>query len=152
MDVTFGIMKVIIDGASGNLDDISGSSVETIEVLRGANGAIYGGLSGVILITTKRSGLKVSDIIASGILPITANGFYKAREFYAPEYEHPDDNINRKDLRSTIYWKPEIVTDKDGNASFEYYNADGTGNYRVTVEGIDEKGNIGRQVFRYKVE
>jgi hypothetical protein len=55
-------------------------------------------------------------------------------------------------LRSTILWKPELVTGKDGNASFEFYNADGTGSYRIVVEGIDDKGNIGRQVYRYKVE
>jgi hypothetical protein len=45
-----------------------------------------------------------------------------------------------------------LVTDKDGNASFDYYNADGTGSYRIVVEGIDDKGNIGRQVYRYKIE
>jgi len=44
------------------------------------------------------------------------------------------------------------VTDKDGNASFEYYNAYGTGTYRVVIEGIDDKGNLGRQVYRYSVK
>jgi len=60
--------------------------------------------------------------------------------------------LNRKDLRSTIYWQPELVTDKDGNASISFYNADGICNYRVVVEGMDEKGNIGRKVYRYQVE
>ena len=44
------------------------------------------------------------------------------------------------------------ATDKNGNAAFEYYNSDGQGTYRVVIEGIDDKGNIGRQVYRYKVE
>jgi len=47
---------------------------------------------------------------------------------------------------------PELTTDKDGSASFEYYNSDGKGSYRIVMEGIDDKGNIGRQVYRYKVE
>jgi hypothetical protein len=51
-------------------------------------------------------------------------------------------------LRTTIYWKPEIQTGKEGNASFEYYNADGTGNYRVVMEGIDEKINFIRNIFQ----
>jgi len=34
----------------------------------------------------------------------------------------------------------------------EFYNADGQGSYRIVIEGMDEKGNIGRQVYRYKVE
>ena len=56
------------------------------------------------------------------------------------------------DARSTIYWDPDIITDKDGKASFEFYNADTKGTYRVVIEGIDDNGNIGRQVYRYKVE
>ena len=78
-------------------------------------------------------------------------GYHKAREFYSPKYESNITNT-LPDLRSTIYWNPEIQTDKDGNASFTYYNADGKGNYRVVIEGIDEKGNLGRQIYRYKVE
>lgn len=65
---------------------------------------------------------------------------------------HPRENIQHRDLRTTVYWEPELVTDKDGNTSFEYYNADGPGTYRVIAEGIDERGRIGRQLYRYKVE
>jgi hypothetical protein len=102
---------------------------------------------------TTTYGLQAKDIIAMGILPITVQGYYKAREFYSPKYESNITN-NHPDLRSTIYWKPELTTNKDGNASFDFYNADvnGTGTYRIVLEGIDEKGNIGRQVYRYRVE
>jgi len=79
-------------------------------------------------------------------------GFYKAREFYAPRYEHAETVDKRQDLRSTIYWNPEIKTGKDGNAAFNFYNADGAGTYKVTVEGIDNNGNLGRQVYRFTVE
>jgi uncharacterized protein YfaS (alpha-2-macroglobulin family) len=56
------------------------------------------------------------------------------------------------DRRSTIYWNPNIFTDKTGNASFEFFNGDGTGTYRAVIEGIDKDGNIGRYVYRYKVQ
>jgi hypothetical protein len=46
---------------------------------------------------------------------------------------------------------PELVTDKDGQSSFEFYNADGPGTYRLVIEGIDENGNIGRKIYSYKV-
>jgi CarboxypepD_reg-like domain/TonB-dependent Receptor Plug Domain len=151
-------MVLIIDGAvidqtRFNINNINVNSIETIEVLKDANAAIYGigSTGGVLVITTRQgAGLEAKDIVSTGILPITSMGFYKAREFYAPKYDH--DNPKRPDLRSTIYWDPEIITDKEGNASFEYYNADGKGSYRVVIEGIDEKGNLGRQVYRYKVE
>jgi uncharacterized protein YfaS (alpha-2-macroglobulin family) len=44
------------------------------------------------------------------------------------------------------------VTDEKGNVSFEFNNADGKGNYRVVVEGIDKNGNVGRSVMRYVVK
>jgi len=104
-----------------------------------------------LIINTKK-GLQPEDIASIGVLPISPKGFYIAREFYSPKYDQSNLTNNRPDLRSTIFWKPELVTDKNGNASFEYYNADDKGSYRIVVEGIDDKGNIGRQVYRYKVE
>lgn len=153
-----GPMLLVVDGNVTNsmpVDNINVNTIETIEVLKGANAAIYGfnSFNGVLVITTRKGeGLQAKDIVSIGILPITVKGFYKAREFYTPKYESKNLNNIISDLRSTIYWKPELITDKDGNASFEYYNADGAGTYRVVIEGIDEKGNLGRQVYRYKVE
>ncbi|MBS1523552.1 MAG: TonB-dependent receptor plug domain-containing protein, partial [Bacteroidetes bacterium] len=150
-------MLVVVDGVQLNDSDISilnPNDVETVEVLKYANAAIYGvqGGDGVLIITTKKGGsTKPEDIASTGVLPITVQGYQKVREFYSPKYES-GITYNHPDLRSTIYWKPELVTDKDGNASFDFYNADGIGNYRVVVEGIDERGNLGRQTFTYKVQ
>ncbi len=152
-------MLVIVDGVEEeigfNVNMIPSTDVETVEVLKYANASIYGMNSGdgVFIITTKAGGgMKLKDISSIGVLPIAPTGFYKAREFYSPKYDNAIITTKQRDLRSTIFWKPELVTDKDGNASFEYYNADGTGTYRVVIEGIDDKGNLGTQVYRYKVE
>ena len=150
-------MLVVIDGVELNDSDISilnPNDVETVEVLKYASAAIYGmqGGDGVLIITTKKGrSTTPEDIASTGILPITLQGYQKTREFYSPKYES-NVTYNHPDLRSTIYWKPELTTDKDGNASFDFYNADGTGNYRVVIEGIDDKGNIGRQTYTYKVK
>lgn len=170
MPVTLGIghgnppMLVVVDGVkyppdslgpNFSVDEINVNDIETVEVLRNSSASIYGAMggSGVLVITTRNGADDPqSKPAARGILPITPKGYYKAREFYSPKYDHQANNFNRKDLRTTIYWKPELVTDKDGNASFNYYNADGAGMYRVVIEGIDDNGNLGRQVYRYKVE
>jgi len=146
-------MLVVVDGIEGGILP-SAEDVETVEVLKYASASIYGmnSAGGVLVITTKiQQGKELKDITSKGILPITARGFYKAREFYSPKYESATDN-ELADLRTTIYWNPELVTDKNGNAEFEFYNADAKGSYRVIIEGIDEKGNLGRQVYHYKVE
>jgi hypothetical protein len=159
--ITEGIMPglIVVDGVEEgpkfDINSIAGNDVETVELLEYASASMYGmaGGHGVLVITTKEgAGLSVKDINAIGVLPIDVMGYYKAREFYAPKYEPPMAAGKQADLRSTVYWNPEIKTDNDGNASFDYYNADGTGTYKVTIEGIDKDGNIGRQVYRYTVE
>ncbi|MDB5133436.1 MAG: TonB-dependent receptor, partial [Mucilaginibacter sp.] len=150
-----GVMSVFLDGVAVDIDQVNPNDIETVEVLAGANASIYGmvGGNGVIILTSKQGkGLQSKDIASTGILSITAHGYYKAREFYSPKYDESNLTGKHADLRTTIYWKPELVTDKGGNASFDYYNADGTGTYRVVIEGIDDKGNLGRQVYRYRVE
>ncbi|MDB5089306.1 MAG: hypothetical protein JWR09_3300 [Mucilaginibacter sp.] len=162
-------MVIIIDGTpefrdnqpknsikSSPLDELSASDIESVEIVLGTHGgAIYGPIAsgGAVIVTTKR-GRRINNYYkeAPGVITIKPVGFYKARQFYAPKYDHPMTNNTMKDLRSTIYWNPDIVTDKDGNASFSYFNADGKGTYRIVIEGIDAEGNLGRQVYRYKVE
>ncbi|MDO3643158.1 carboxypeptidase regulatory-like domain-containing protein [Mucilaginibacter sp. L3T2-6] len=140
----------------GPLDDVEVNDTESIEILLGPNyGAIYGnqGAAGLIIVTTKRA-KPINNYYkdAPGVIVYRGNGFYKAREFYSPQYDNPHTNQKMADLRSTIYWNPNIITDKNGKASFSYFNADGKGTYRVVIEGIDADGNLGRQILRYKVE
>lgn len=156
-------MLVILDGVVMNftdgkadLDEILGDEVESVEVLTSAGTAgVYGirGADGAIIVTSKpEKGLQAMDIVSTGILPITPKGYYKARAFYSPKYEATMQANGRADRRSTIFWQPELLTDEDGNAAFAYDNADGKGTYRIIIEGIDDKGNLGRQVYRYTVQ
>lgn len=147
---------IVIDGVEMPLDFdinmINTGSIKSLEVFFNVMGKDMNGrgYQSVYAFTTNYSS-QATDIASTGTLPIKVAGYYKAREFYSPKYEQ-NAKSNRYDLRSTIYWQPELTTDKAGNATFHYYNADGKGTYRVVVEGIDEKGNLGRQVYRYKVE
>ena len=89
--------------------------------------------------------------MSPGVYSFTPAGFYKAKEFYSPQYNVADAS-KAPDNRTTIYWNPNVVTDSGGNGAVSFFNADGTGTYRVVIEGIDGDGNLGRQVYRYKVE
>ncbi|MEO6980927.1 MAG: TonB-dependent receptor plug domain-containing protein, partial [Mucilaginibacter sp.] len=158
------VMAVVLDGMlldnSQAYEELNyhlhAEDIEGIEVITGTHyGAIYGSAmaNGGLIITTKR-GRKTDNYerYAPGVITYMPKGYYKAREFYSPQYDNPKTNKQTADRRSTIFWKPDIITDKDGVASFQYFNADGKGTYRVVIEGIDADGNLGRQVYRYKVE
>jgi hypothetical protein len=153
-------MNIVINGVMNSGIDVNKDipiyDIESIEILR--NGYLlsaYGsrGSAGVMIITTKHGGqFKDLPEYKPGEVTYTPKGYYKAREFYSPKYDIKVKSA-MDDFRTAIYWNPIIQTDKNGNASFEYFNADGKGTYRVVVEGIDYKnGTLGRQVYRYKVE
>lgn len=147
---------IIVDGSQmDDYFDINSlaNDVETVEILKGAEASIYGMNGSLVIAFTTKIGtvMNIKDIPSVGVLPIIANGYYKAKKFYSPQYDIPNKLVNNKDLRSTIYWNPALVTDKDGKAAFSFYNADGIGKYRIIIEGIDSNGNLGRKVYRYEV-
>jgi hypothetical protein len=149
-------MAVFVDGAEINstmLNYINAADVYSIEVLTSVSyTSIYGqdGFGGVLVITTKRGsymGDEPKNIKRTpGLINYLFNGYYKTRAFYTPKYAITNSSSN-----SAIYWKPDLVINKDGKTSLDFTNA-GRGNYRVVIEGIDNDGNIGRYVYRYKVE
>jgi hypothetical protein len=153
-------MVLVVDGnvIPGNqLNDLNPNDIYSIEeLISGGNLAVYGSNAsgGALIITTKRGteGSFVTSETPAGLITYQFEGFSKSRTFYAPKYSNPATDIKTPDRRTTIYWNPNIVTDKDGKASFDYFNADTKGTYRVVIEGIDAEGNLGRQVYRYKVE
>lgn len=154
-------MQVILDGNyvdAGFLNTINYFDVQAIEVLRNAGSVgIYGGRggSGVLIITTKRGDEPepyTGPRSGRGIKALYPTGYYKARSFYSPQYDKPKENKQLADLRTTIYWNADVRIGVDGKTTLNYFNAGSKGSYRVLIEGIDADGNIGRQVYRYKVE
>jgi len=152
-------MQIILDGVYVDgvvLSSLNPGDIASVEVLRSIQyTSIYGGRggNGLLIITTKAGGGSYNyQQYTPGIITFMPKGYSKGREFYSPKYDDPKTNSKIPDLRSTVYWKPNIITNKEGKASFEFFNADTKGTYRVVVEGIDDNGNLGRQVYRYKVE
>ncbi|MGZ3822016.1 MAG: hypothetical protein ACXVB6_15590, partial [Mucilaginibacter sp.] len=72
------------------------------------------------------------------------------KQFYRPRYAVGTATSNT-DLRSTLHWGPNIITDKNGNASVSFYSSDQSGTYTVTLEGCDMNGNIGSKRQKIKV-
>jgi hypothetical protein len=154
-------MEVFLDGIpipdpENLFKELNGNDVQAVEVITGAKAAYMGGLAvnGAIMLTTRRGDEPLEgDVyrrIKKSSIYYRPKGAYQARLFYSPMY---DAQTNQKlaDLRTTIFWKPDILT-TDGKAIVNYANAGSAGNYRVVVEGVDEVGNIGRRVYRYKVQ
>ncbi|HWD87633.1 MAG TPA: TonB-dependent receptor plug domain-containing protein [Mucilaginibacter sp.] len=154
-------MEIIVDGiimGGEHLDDVPTTDIYSVEVLRsGPYLALYGtsAANGAIIITTKHGNegtAYFTQMKPNGITTTRYIGFYKAKAFYTPKYGSPKKDNEPRDTRSTVYWNPNVLTDKDGKATMEFYNNDAKGTYRVIVEGLDDDGRLGRQIYRYEVK
>lgn len=79
-------------------------------------------------------------------------GYTLTKEFYAPAYDVPGQHREMADLRSTIYWKPDLITDEKGNASLKFFTADEAGKYLVTLEGVALSGQLVRKRYSFTVK
>lgn len=150
-------VMVLLDGVKidqKQIQDIPPNTVEGIEVLvSNFNTAIYGqdGYWGVVLITTKRSD-DFEPSVATNKVKLSNRGFTPVKEFYMPNYDDPSLSKQLEDLRTTIYWQPNLNSDIKGKTKLSFFNAGTPGTYRVTIEGMDSFGNLGRKVYTYEVK
>jgi len=153
-----GEMQVILDGMyveNDMLSMINPMDVQSVEVLRNVNyTAIYGsyGGNGLIIITSKSGADAMrSNYTPKGIATVQPKGFHIQKTFYKPKYEPNSETTLNQDLRTTIHWEPNIVTDENGKASFDFYTSDEAGKYLITIEGLDFNGRLGRQTLTVDV-
>lgn len=152
-------MAIIVDGMNlggedFNLDDIVVQDIESVEILKSiGTTAIYGmqGGNGVIVINTKRGqGITSTNTYTPGLINFTPKGYAVVREFYSPKYDVKPDT--RPDLRTTVFWEPQMASDANGKAKVSYFNTDVPGIYRIVIEGIDINGSLARKVLTYEVK
>lgn len=141
---------LMIDGMeaidSSEIMYLNAADVEEVQVFKGSSAAIFGvrGANGVIAITLKK-GITPNRISSPSIAHIKPLGFHVPDAFYVPRYEVDSIRQQKKvDLRTTIYWNPDVETDADGRAVVTFYTADNPNNYRVEMEGIAADGSICR--------
>ncbi len=150
-------MAIYLDGVEirpADLDqEVLASNVESIEVLKSSEYTKWyaGAPGGVLVITSKPHALNRDYAsFAAGIMTYIPTGYYTAREFYSPKYEANSEP--KPDFRTTVYWHPNLISDENGKANFNYFNTDQAGNYRIVIEGMDNLGNLARKVYTYEVK
>jgi hypothetical protein len=80
--------------------------------------------------------------VPAGIRDTKYDGYSYTKEFYSPRYDNvmlPDE----KDFRRTLYWNPDVKTDKTGKASINFFNNSTCNTLNVSAETVTSKGIIG---------
>ncbi len=126
------------------LQSINMNDVAMIKVFRPPFfGAMGGGAGGAIAIYTKKGSSDNSQI--KGLPLALINGYSVIKEFYSPNYENnPEPDV--KDYRTTLYWNPNLYFDKNTRrVTIPFFNSDNCKKFRVTIEGINEAGQMTRE-------
>ncbi|WP_256011715.1 hypothetical protein [Desertivirga xinjiangensis] len=97
---------------------------------------------------TTRSGQGPFLSKTPGVYSYRPMAFSLSKEFYRPRYTVKGGTASEPDLRSTIHWEPNIITDEQGKASVSFFAADQPGRYTIILQGSDMNGNLAE--FRSK--
>ena len=142
MPILFVIDDMRFEDFFDRLDDIDVNSIESLFVVRDNSmmPGYYPGTDGAIVITTK-IGFTPKPRKPPNIDKIIPLGYQQAAEFYSPVYDTPEKvDSSAPDLRTTIFWKPNLLLDETGSAVVEFYAADLPTTYRVIIEGASDSG------------
>jgi hypothetical protein len=132
-----------------DIDMFDPSNIERIGILKGTSASILGGagFGGAVVITTKRGRFEYINQPKYNIKKTVPLGYQVPVEFYSPRYDTPELRDNgQPDLRTTVYWNPNITVSETGEALFDFYTADAATTYTAVVEGVAADGSLIRVI------
>jgi hypothetical protein len=121
------------------------TDIAMVKVFRPGSGVGFGGGSGgTIAVYTKKGGdEKRTDPNFKGLARAILIGYAMPKEFYVPNYLENSAENEGEDLRTTLYWKPFVLTDKDNkHLNVDFFNNDITKKLRLVLEGFNEDGKL----------
>lgn len=103
---------------------------------------------GALVFSTGPNFIRDRSVPRLNISVTTFLGYQRRAKFYTPRYDVDSVRqalVEETDERQTIYWNPNIRTNKAGKAEFSFYTSDSYGPYTVIVEGILNDGTVYRK-------
>lgn len=145
--------------AGFSCDDVSylnSNDIKNIKVTKSsAAGLRYSAYAngGLIEITTKSDKIEKNKTVPNKMEQnvISISGYNLVKEFYSPVYKNEEEKNKNIDLRSTLYWEPNVVIYDSGKTSLEFFNSDIPGEYELRIEGLSTTGIPVYLVKRYTV-
>ena len=130
------------------------SEIAFIDLLNASKAAIYGSeaANGVIAFYTRQESTDRPERERMGMINYIHHGYYRAREFYTPDYDRPEEKHIKPDYRRTLYWNPSLTTDELGNIEFSFFTSDESATYRIEIEGMTYSGIPFTSEYYFTVE
>jgi hypothetical protein len=145
--LAFNMPLILLDGMDVGWEGIQFLPVEWIErfdaVRPGSTAAMVWGekaKGGVISVITK-TGVSTNYIApVYHSVNIRLTGYNEPRIFYSPKHHTTLESDYKPDLRTTIFWEPDIKVENNKEVFLNYFNADNPSKVKVVVEGITTGG------------
>jgi hypothetical protein len=107
---------------------------------------------GIISFITKKGNLSVMEFDNS-VFRQVYEGCQEQDRFYSPDLSTPAlKNSHVPDFRNTLFWKPDLRTDKDGKAEVAFFTSDELSDFTIVVEGISPSGKTGYSSTSFSVK
>lgn len=138
------MLNDILLPASTSISDIEILDIAQIDIIKGTRTAIFGSDApgGVISVITRSGGSIKREINGNIVKMIYPLGCQQPIDFYSPSYTSWDDYSIAKDLRKTLFWKPDLNINESGEITFDFYSADIPTTYTILIEGISDDGKL----------
>ena len=126
------------------LKTYSAAEVERVDLIQYNIAALQmlgsGGGNGAIVVTLSETAVAMGEN-ANQVVSFTPRGYNTSVQFYSPVYLTPDQKSSTDpDLRTTLYWNPQVEVDESGAAEVEFFTADRRTPLQVVVEGLTPEG------------
>jgi hypothetical protein len=80
------------------------------------------------------------------------SGYNEPRKFYSPRHHTTLEKDYKPDLRTTLFWEPDIKVETNMDLFLNYCNADITTSVKIIVEGITSTGIPVTSTTEYEVQ
>ena len=141
-----GSPQLFLDEVPMDADFVSSISVSQIAYIKVFRPPFFGGSgnssNGAISIYTRRGGDEKAEP-GKGLANNKVSGYSPIRQFYSPNYSSFSVANEKRDLRTTLYWNPQVATTPLKNKmKLSFYNNDVSKSFRVVIEGITKDGQL----------
>ena len=124
------------------ISSLNVSDVAYIKVFRPPFMGGFNGANGAIAIYTRR-GNDMKSEPGKGLANNKVFGYSSIKEFYSPNYATFNTRNEQRDIRTTLYWNPSVITAPQKNqVVLSFYNNDVSGAFRVIIEGMTRDGKL----------
>jgi hypothetical protein len=138
---------ILLNGMNVGWEGIVSLPIEWIERVDGlrpgsAAAAAWGerGKGGVISVITRTDAPSDVKKYVYHSANIRLSGYKEPRIFYSPKHHTTLESDYKPDLRTTLFWEPNIKLETEKTFFLNYFNADNSSTVKIIVEGITSTG------------